>query len=85
MATKDPKTHALSSPESVKQENPPVQSARDEEHMDDFLNHMEATEGKRELLAGFAAYVKRRDGGAVKRTREEWLAAFRAFENAIPE
>ena len=81
MATKE-KTDAISVAET---ERVVDTTPRDELHMDDFLNHMESTEGKRELLSGFAAYVKRRNGEAVKRTHDEWLAAFRAFENSIPE
>ncbi len=51
-------------------------------HLDDFCNHIERTEGKRELLAAFAK--RHMASGNIKRTHSEWIKAFREFENEIP-
>ena len=51
-------------------------------HIDDFLNHIERTEGKRELLNAFAKQQMK--AGYVKKLISEWLQELQKFEHEIP-
>lgn len=81
MPAKDKKTEQP----QVEQETTQAEQAHAVEvpmHLDDFCNHIERTEGKRELLAAFAK--RHMASGNIKRLHSEWLKALREFENEIP-
>ena len=56
--------------------------ARDEMHLDDFLNHMESL-GRRELAAAFSVYAKFK--GWAKKELAEWQTEFEKFAKMTPQ
>lgn len=55
---------------------------KDEQHLDDFLNHLESL-GRRELAAAFGFYAKAK--GWVKKEAKEWGSEFEKFLKMTPQ
>lgn len=55
---------------------------KDEQHLDDFLNHLESL-GRRELAAAFGFYAKAK--GWIKKEAQEWGVEFEKFLKMTPQ